>query len=291
MRITGNHLIEQSAAASVRALTKYATAATTVSSGLRVATPSDDPTAWLAAHRANLRSALVDGANQAVQYGRERLAQTDGALATLQGIVSDVRMLTIQGSNATYTPAARAEIGTQVRGLFASALGAVNAQAPDGEYLLAGTASLTAPFTPTGTYVGDTTGRDVATDDTATHGISVAGADLTATNGVDVLPLLDRVATALTNNDVPGIQAALDDLDKAVHQVGGVRTHVDGLMQVLDDVKTAHDALHQTLATAASHYVEADLVTAASNLAQAGQALDASQTVAAHVIAMVKPST
>ncbi len=288
MRITSTHLIEQSAAATSSAQARYATAASQVSSGLKVAMPSDDPTAWLAAHRANLRTALVDGTSQAVQYGRERLAQTDGALASIQSIVSDVRMLAVQGSNASYNPTSRAELGTQVRGLFESAIGAANTQSPDGAYILAGSASLVPPFDATGTYVGDAATRDVATEDNATHATSIAGSELTSTGGVDVMTLLSRVATALSNNDLPGIRSSLDDLTTAIHQVGGVRTRVDGMMHVLDDVKTAHDALHQTLVTAASNYVDADIVTAASNLAQAGQALDVAQTVSSHVIAMVK---
>lgn len=293
MRITGNRLIEQASAATSRAQSAYGKAASTVSSGLKVASPSDDPAAWLAAHRAKLHQSIVDGASAALQSGRDRVAQTDAALQSISSIVGSVRELAVQGANSTYGADARANLGTEVAGLYQAALAAANTQAPDGEYLLAGSRSLGIPFDATGAYQGDATARPVLDSESgwSSHLTSIAGSDLTAAgsvpNSVDVIPLLDKVAKALSANDTTTLNSALGDLDKAVKQLGGIRTRAGGMMSSIDSVTQAHTILSQTLATTASNLVEADTVQAASQLAQANQALSISQTVASNVIQAV----
>src|ERR1043165_2157462 len=117
MRITGNRLIDLSAAPNTKAQAAVATSAAQLSSGLRVTTPSDDPDAWLAAQRTKLSQALSQGTGAAVQTSRDRLGITDNALASLRGLVPQVRQLAVQGASDTYSPADRAGLGAQVRGL------------------------------------------------------------------------------------------------------------------------------------------------------------------------------
>src|SRR5262252_2033542 len=122
MRITGNRLIDLSAASTAKNQNAVAAASAEVSSGLRVNDPSDDPEAWLAAQRTKLSQALSQGTGAAVATSRGRLEVTDNALASLGDIVSQVRALAVQGASDTYNPANRAGLGTQVRGLFQNAL-------------------------------------------------------------------------------------------------------------------------------------------------------------------------
>lgn len=289
MRITGNRLIEQTAANTQQAQVRYGNAAEVVSSGLRVDKPSDDPAAWLAAHRARLQQNIVAGTGKALQYGRERLAQTDGALSTLSQIVESVRALAIQGTNDTYDAVARGDLGMQVQGLFDAARAAANTQAPDGEFLLAGSAATTQPFDNTGAYTGDTAVRVVpdAQGIGVTHASSLAGSELTAASGpnrVDILPLLQTVATALKNNDTATLQSAIGSMATAVSQMSDLRTRTGGLMTAIDTVSKAHDLLATTLQESAASLVEADTTTAAGELAKASTALDVSRTVSGHVI-------
>src|SRR6185503_15054303 len=107
-----------------------------------------------------------------------------------------------------------------------------------GEYLLAGSDSLTAPFDDTGAYTGDAIVRSVPSDGSATTGVLIAGSDLTAAGGVDVLPLLDRIATALSGNDMTTLRAALPDLETAVKQIAMSRSRAGSAMNVLDQATT-----------------------------------------------------
>ena len=290
MRITGNRLIDLQAASTTKAQASVGTVSAQLSSGLRVVTPSDDPTAWLAAQRSKLRQAFSQGSGAAVVASRERLEVTDNSLAALGEAVSQIRSLAVQGASDTYNADNRAGLGAEVRGLFRTALDAANVQGNDGEYLLAGTASLTAPFDATGSYLGDATVRSVPGNGSVTAGVTIAGASLTAAHGVDVLPLLDRIATALSSNDMPTLLAALPDLDTAIKQISLARSQSGAAMNALDQTTAARTVLEESMQAAIARYVEVDTVTAASELAKASQSLEVSRAVSSHIIAVLAPS-
>ena len=291
MRVTDHRIVDISAAATQRDQAAVADVTQQLSSGLRVAKPSDDPSAWIAAQREKVRAALNDGTSHAIQVGSERLAQTDGVLATIGGIVSQARQLAVEGANDTQSATSRSDIGAQLSSLFDAAVAAANTTDPNGEYVLAGTKSLTQPFdTTTGAYSGDSTARGVNTDTTSTQIATAAGSGLTAANGVDVLPLLKTLATAMNANDPVTVRVALGDLDTAVKQISQVRGQTGAHMAVLSSAKAAHDALATQIQTAISDNVEIDAVSAASQLAKASQALTVSQTVTTHVLSLLNPN-
>jgi flagellar hook-associated protein 3 FlgL len=291
MRITSSRMIDLAAASTSKNQSAVAAASAEVSSGMRVNTPSDDPAAWLAAQRTKLREALSQGTGAAVASSRDRLAVTDNALASLGDIVSQVRSLAIQGASDTYNAANRAGLGDQVRGLFHNALDAANARGNDGEYLLAGSASLTAPFDAAGAYQGDAAARAVPSDGSVTAGVTIPGTALTAASGVDILPLLDKVATALSTNDMTTLRGMFPDLDTAVQQVASSRTQTGSAMNVLDQATSARAVMEQDMTAAISKFVESDTVSAAGELAKASQALEVSRTVASHIVSVLSPST
>lgn len=289
MRVTGNRMIDLAAESTVANQTRVANASAEVTSGMRVTRPSDDPRAYVAAERARMHRNLVEGSTKAVQTSRERLDLVDGALATVGDVVSQIRSLALQGASDTYNASDRAQMAEQVRTLMQTAIGAANVRAADGEYLLAGSASSTAPFSAAGAFSGNADTRDVATSADTGVRATVSGSELTAANGgVDVIPLMDRIATALASNDKAGLEGTLDDLAKAVEQVGLARTRVGGSMAVLDATVTAHGELSDSLTKTISNEVEVDSIASASNLAKTSQALEVSRTVTSHLIALLK---
>ena len=287
MRITGYRMIDLAAASTANAQSAVSEQSGEVTSGLRVTKPSDDPVAWTAAQRAKLRKTLAEGATSAVKISRDQIQETDGALGTLSDLVSQVRTLAVQGANGSYSASDRAGLAAEVHGLFLSAVAAANTQASGGEFVLAGSQSLVAPFAADGTYVGDGASRSVATDPSSTAIATIPGSRLTSAFGVDVLPLLDRVATALAANDLPGLQAGLGDLETAVRQLALTRTITGGAMSVLDSTVAAHAQLATNLQAQISSDVEVDMVAAATGLAKASNTLDASRTVSAHLIQLL----
>jgi len=283
MRITGNRLMEQAAIATQRQQSRVGELAGEISSGVRVAKPSDDPAAWLAAQRAKLRTTVGDGAADAMAWSRDRLVQTDNALASLHGIVEEARTLAVQASNDSYDATSRKEIALHVRALFASAVAAANTRSPDGEYLLAGADSMTEPFDASGAYGGDASMRGLSSGQVA----SIPGAELTAAGGVEVIPSLERLAAALEANDKTAITASLGEVTNALRQVGTLRVRSGGMMTILDDAQAAHGLMKQNLAETIATRVESDPLEAASELAKASNALEISRAVSSRIAALL----
>jgi flagellar hook-associated protein 3 FlgL len=288
MRITGNRMMELAQAAVSRNQAKVGELAEQVSSGKRVAIPTDDPAAWIQGRRAEMRQALSEGATKVLDRAHDRLEFADGMLESMAEIVSHVQTLAVQGASAGYSASDRALLGDQVAGMLVTALGNANGRTPDGEYLFAGSLSLTAPFDAAGNYTGDTIGRDVPTDENTVVGETVPGSILTAAHGVDILPLLGRISTALLANDVPGLQATLGDLDIAVSQLASARTRMGVRLSLVDETREAHGNLTAQLTIEQSRLTEIDTVDAAGKLAVASNGLEVSRAVSANIAAMLK---
>ncbi|MEZ4365266.1 MAG: hypothetical protein R2939_03135 [Kofleriaceae bacterium] len=289
MRVTGHHLLAQASASTRSAQARVGQAAAQLGSGERLQAPSDDPTAWAIAARARAHASLSQGARAGVATSSERLEATDLALASLGDVFARARELTIEGATDSLSATDRGRIAIELRALFESAIGFANARAPDGEYLLAGAASQTPPFDPTGAYLGDAGAREVLASEGALQMVTVPGTVLTAVDGVDVLPALDRAATAFASNDVAQIALSLDELEQAVEQLASARTRAGGAMAVLRDVELARRAFEDRLAGIAADAVEADPVTAATAFAQAGQTLETTQAIAASIANLLRP--
>lgn len=290
MRITAGHIIELASEATSRATSKVATASEIASSGLKVAVPSDDPAAWAAAQRDKVRQALSTGMGAAISTSTNQLQQTDGALSTISSVISQARTLAVQGASVTNANE-RVQIGEQVQALFQTALSAANTQDSDGTYLLAGSQTQTPPFDANGVYQGDGTTRSVVSSEHGTSTTNVTGETLTAANGVDVLPELQKLATALSSNNVAQIQASLSTLQTATTQVSLARGQAGAGMAALGDADNARQQLGTTLAASISNLVEADTVSSVSDLSQATQALDITRAVSSNVIAALGNSS
>ena len=137
----------------------------------------------------------------------------------------------------------------------------------------------TIPFNAAGLYLGDAGTRTIETGEGGTGVATVPGTVLTAAAGVDVLPALGRLITALGANDLRGIQAAIDELSTAHDQVSKARSTVGSLTVVLDDAAAARGQLEDTLQARVATLTEVDVVHAAGELAQRTRALEVAQTV------------
>jgi flagellar hook-associated protein 3 FlgL len=290
MRITDHRIVDMAAASTARNESTVGDLSNEVSSGMRVSKPSDDPSAWLSAQRDRVRAALNDGTSEAISTGHDQLVASDGALSTLSGLISQARELAVEGSNDTQNASSRAAMGSEMDSIFQTAVSTANTVGANGEYLLAGTNSLTQPFdSTTGAYTGDAVSRGVNMDPVSTQVATVAGSSLTASSGVDILPMLKTLATAMNTNDVTTIRSSLTDLETAVTQLAQLRGQTGGHMAVLEAAKTAHADLATRISASISNSVEADTVASATNLAKASTALSVSQAVTTHVLQLFTP--
>ncbi|HEX4450664.1 MAG TPA: hypothetical protein VH143_07330 [Kofleriaceae bacterium] len=287
MRVTNMYMVDLAQQANAKNQSTVAQLSQEVSSGLAVAKPSDNPVAWMEAQREKVRSAINDGTGEALQSGIEKLTATDGALSTLSGLVSQAQALAVEGASANITSDARANEAQQVNGLLQSALAAVNSKDVDGTYLLSGTAVNTTPYDTTGNYQGNSSTVSINSSASSTSQSSIAGSALNGS--VNVIATIGALATALTNNDLPGIQGALTNLNTAVSEMSTTRSQVGGMMASLQSAQSAQQSLQTSLTSSISNYTEVDAVQSASALAQASTVLQVSQSVTQKVLELLTP--
>ncbi|HPF25499.1 MAG TPA: flagellar hook-associated protein FlgL [Steroidobacteraceae bacterium] len=135
-----------------------------VATGLRVRTPADDPIAAtrIAGLERNLAASEQFARN--ANYVESRLGNTEQALADGGNVLQRVRELLVQAGNATVGPDERRMITAELRTRIDELMATANRTDGTGEYLFAGTATQTQPFSRDATgvrYGGDSTVREI----------------------------------------------------------------------------------------------------------------------------------
>ncbi len=290
MRITESRLLTLSGDHVSSARDKAGAAALAASTGTKVTKPSDDVAAWAEGQRTAARTAESSSRGSGIATAQDKLQQTDGALAAIGGLIEQTKALAVQAANGTLSAADRASMASAITGIRAQVLALANVQAPDGEYLLAGSRGGTAPFDAAGNYNGDANTRSIETAQGGFTAVSVTGNIISSGTGVNVLTVLDSFATALAANNVAGIQASIPGLTSSVSQIANGRQEVGNSLSTLlisDDARTSFEL---QLADRHAKLIDLDPVQGATSLVNAKNILDSAAAVAAQVVAMVKPN-
>jgi flagellar hook-associated protein 3 FlgL len=251
-----------------------------VSSGKRVAKPSDDP---LAAARATRLQADLDATaaySDSVDEAKSWLDASDSALSSLNDVVQRVRELTVQAANGATSDAGRQAIKAEVDQLIKQAKTTLN-QAYDGRYLFSGTKTDTPPYDvnttpPDDTYKGDagailrTIGPGVTVQVNAAASGSTPPTDVLGT----LLPALRTLSQDLQSNnisalgttDLKAIDAGLGTVTAARSQIGAITNRVTAAKQRLNDFSDVTEVL-------LSNTQDADLPKSLTDLAMQQNAL------------------
>jgi flagellar hook-associated protein 3 FlgL len=251
-----------------------------VSSGKRVAKPSDDP---LAAARATRLQADLDATaaySDSVDEAKSWLDASDSALSSLNDVVQRVRELTVQAANGATSDAGRQAIKAEVDQLIKQAKTTLN-QAYDGRYLFSGTKTDTPPYDvnttpPDDTYKGDagailrTIGAGVTVQVNAAASGSTPPTDVLGT----LLPALRTLSQDLQSNnisalgttDLKAIDAGLGTVTAARSQIGAITNRVTAAKQRLNDFSDVTEVL-------LSNTQDADLPKSLTDLAMQQNAL------------------
>ena len=288
MRITENRMMELATRDMSKARADVARSSEVLSSGVRVARPSDDPVAWATGRQSANRALLSERRESALARAHEHLQSTDAALDGVGVSLSSVRELAIQLANGIYDDRQRAEGAAQVRALRDAAVTSANGRGPNGEYVLAGTLTATPPFLAGGVYVGDANVRRIEVGEGHLDAVTVPGTVLTAAGGTDVFAVLEAVAVALENNDVPGLQATLVGLSDSIDQVADARTEVGTRMATVEHSQARTEDLKLLLANTIDREIGADPVEAAAEFSRFSLALEASRAAAQQIISLAR---
>lgn len=129
-----------------------------LSTGKRVLSPADDPTA--AVQALGIRSELerVDQYQRNSNLAQGQLALEESTLAQAGNVLQRVRELVVQANNASQSPETRRGIATEVAARIDELQSIANTRDANGEYIFAGYNAKSQPFNLTGgtvTFTGD----------------------------------------------------------------------------------------------------------------------------------------
>lgn len=152
-------------AAVAQMMAQYAKLARTqnqLSTGSRLLTAADDPVAAGVAQALDRAVAETERYGANANFMKHRLALAESSLGNVNDRLNRLSELLIQSNNAALSPADRASMIEEVRGIRDALFAIANRADGEGRYLFGGAQDATAPFTESGTgvtYNGDQTVR------------------------------------------------------------------------------------------------------------------------------------
>ncbi|MGH8232463.1 MAG: flagellar hook-associated protein FlgL [Steroidobacteraceae bacterium] len=167
-----------------------------LSTGLAVQTAADNPVAASQIVQLSQQQAQLTQYGTNLQSAQTRLTLEESSLSSATNTLQSIRDLAVQAGNATLNDSNRAQIATQIQTQIQALLGTANTKDSNGEYLYAGYATQTQPFTT------DTSGNVSYQGDAGTRLIqisanqSVADSDTGATAFMDIAAANGTFSTA-----------------------------------------------------------------------------------------------
>jgi flagellar hook-associated protein 3 FlgL len=232
-----------------------------------------------------LSGARSEALSRSAKLAAQELQAADGALQQLTNSLTRARELAVQLASGTWSATERsigaAEVG-QVLGAMVASLNTRYAN----RWLFGGAADGAPPFADDGTYLGAVGAAGARRIEIAPGVLQVVSgrADLAIRGdggGVDVLATVAGLRDALAANDVTGIRAALDALDRATTQVATARAEAGVSMDSLTAAEQAGKYAAEDETVRLSQLVDADLAESSIELARAESALEATMAASA----------
>lgn len=210
-----------------------------VSSGKRVNTPSDDPSAAAEALRERAEQESIDQYTRTAESVSSRLAVVDTVLSDIIDKLTSAQSAATAAKGTTQTDSQREATAAQLEGLRDALLSDMNATF-SGRYLFSGAESLTAPYTATGgtvsTYQGDANGMSVDIGHDRSVQVTFDGESITkGSDAQDIFQVLDALIAAVRANDQDGVSAGLTALGSAFRRVTSVQSGIGSSMNAIED--------------------------------------------------------
>jgi flagellar hook-associated protein 3 FlgL len=179
MRISTSYLSQAFIATLEQQQTNLASTQQQISTGLKFTQASQDPSAASQSLDISATLAQLNQYSTNANLAQTRLSIEDTTLGSATNLLQSVRTLAVEAANATQTPETRASIATNIQQQISGLLQLANTQDGNGQYIFAGTAAGTTPFSQSGgsfNYAGNQTqrlvqigtNRQIADSDTGT---------------------------------------------------------------------------------------------------------------------------
>lgn len=276
MRVTQNQLYDTLLTGIRNQLDIQARGNAQVSSGKRFQRPAQAALDYKTSLDIRHAQTGVQSSLKAINIAGTRLNNSMSALNSMRQLLVRAQTLAVQQSSGQISASVRQVAAMEVTRLRDQLLGFANQQL-DGQSLFAGTAVNQNAFTlNTGTgvvsYNGNTTDRTVAITASQTVSSNVRG-DQTAFS--QAFSAIQALATALSTNNISGIQSALGQLNTAGNGITDLTAEVGGRVQTLDLQQQSFEDMQFNLKKRLNDHESVDIPATISQLQQASVAMQA----------------
>jgi len=230
MRVTNQTILKNSIGRLQQNLQSVERAREDIASGLRLRKMSQDPSSGAEVVRVGSSMRAIEQFRRNIRLGVVRAETEERALDSLTNTLGRGLELAISQASATATPETRVAVRAEVEALIGFAVGLANSRVGD-QYVFAGTRGGEAPFQNPPTAAGDFR----ALQDTGGNLMNPSGSipieigdgrymvpnhdGTQAFLDTNALGALRQLSVALGANDVPGIQASIDNLRNSASDV------------------------------------------------------------------------
>lgn len=299
MRLSTSVIYDRQVAGSQNLQSASSSAASQVSSGVRVTKPSDDPIA--ASQSVMVTQAQADSTKYtaARDTADASLTLEDNTLDEITTVVQSIQTKLIQASNTTYSDADRSSLATALQSYKDQLVALGNSTDSNGNYIFSGYASDSAAFSVaddgTVTYSGSSSTVSIKVSDSLSVSTGDIGTSVFCEDGNNIFDTIDTALSALSMKLEDGdsseeftskmgtalnaISDQLDDVYTAQTKLGGKMTTISSL----NDMQESLDVIYSDRQTA---LVEADIVSATANFQSIQLMLKASAAVTSSMFSM-----
>jgi flagellar hook-associated protein 3 FlgL len=246
-----------------------------VSTGRRVNTPSDDPSAARTIVHERSEMAKIDSYKHSADTAAARLSAADTSLSALIDLYSQAESAATAGRGSVATPAARESIAASIRGIRSSVLTSINAQFA-GRPLFAGGADTGRAFDGApGAWTYQGGGAPVQLEVQTDRVVSVTFDGQEILQGADatnILDALDSLADAVAAGDDAGIRAGLASLSSATDRASRAQGRLGADERGVADAVSQLTSLRLASDTRRSQVEDADMAAAITKLSGADTA-------------------
>lgn len=283
MRVTDAMVAEVSRRGVADARAAALKASRVASTGIRVELPGDDASAASAGRRLSSEASRFGATMAAADEGSRGLDIVDATLAQMGDLLSEARVLAVQGANDTLGPSERGALADQVAGLRSALLQTASTRI-DNRYVLNGMREDVPPYDAAGTFIGDRNLREVEASPGHLVPTGLAIGDvLSPTTGGDTLADLAALEAALRAGDTTQIRAGIDAMAAGTDRVAEARSDVGNRMNTFDMAYALGERLETRLREDRAKEIEADPFDALSDFESARTALEQAVSIAARL--------
>jgi flagellar hook-associated protein 3 FlgL len=259
------------------------------SSGLRVSQPSDDPAAYASIVDRNGQIATVKARTSAATTAGGDLDLAGNILDQATTLLQKARALAVEESNGTQSAASRADSATAVDAMVQQLLALGNTRGSSG-YLFGGTNTGVPPFDAAGNYRGNAGVTHIEIADGVLAASNANGMQaFNAPGGRNVVADLQALSSALTTNNVAGIQTSIANLDASHTQMVAAQVNTGELADRLHSASTVMNGALTQMQISLASVADADFATTVSNLTATQTAYQAALQVNKQILSLALP--